>query len=138
MAADVPQGTYPSLTDAQIAEEFPKIANEYIVVFRALSSEEVLSAHLTNVKTLATVHREYHIKADDTTQSFRGYHVTVTDEAHVTALMAMPEVDFVEQNAVVKASKLGAPRKAELASSKAPSRSPIRYSTFISFCIFLS
>ena len=137
MAADVPQGTYPSLTDAQIAEKFPRIANEYIV-FRALSSEEVLSAHLTNVKTLATVHREYHIKADDTTQSFRGYHVTVTDEAHVTALMAIPEVDFVEQNTVVKASKLGAPPKAELASSKAPSRSPIRYSTFIPFCIFLS
>jgi hypothetical protein len=58
-AADVPQGTYPSLNEAQIAEEFPKIANEYIVVFKALSSEEVLSAHLTNVKTLATVHREY-------------------------------------------------------------------------------
>jgi serine protease len=112
-AADVPQGTYPSLNEAQIAEEFPKIANEYIVVFKALSSEEVLSAHLTNVKTLATVHREYHIKADDATKSFRGYHVTISDEAHLTALKAMPEVDFVEQNAVVKASKLGKARKAD-------------------------
>ena len=106
--------------------------------FKALSSEEVLSTHLTNVKTLATVHREYHIKADDTTQSFRGYHVTISDEAHLTALKGMPEVDFVEQHAVVKASKLGAPHNAELASSKAPSRSPLMYSTFILFCIFLS
>jgi subtilisin family serine protease len=114
-AADVPQGTYPSLTDEQIAEEFPKIANEYIVVFKTLTSEEVLTAHMDNVNTLATVHREYHIAAEDTTKSFRGYHVTVTDEAHLTALKAMPEVDFVEQNAVVKASKIGKPRKADCA-----------------------
>jgi subtilisin family serine protease len=103
-AADVPQGSYPSLTKAQIDQEFPKIANEYIVVFKALSTEKVLSAHMTNVKTLATVHREYHIAADDAAKSFRGYHVTIADEAHLTALKTMPEVDFVEQNAVVKAT----------------------------------
>jgi hypothetical protein len=73
-AADVPQGTYPSLTDEQIAEEFPKIANEYIVVFKNTATEGMLSAHLDHVKTLGTVHRDYHIKADDTTKSFRGYH----------------------------------------------------------------
>jgi serine protease len=112
-AADVPQGEYPSFTEAQIAEEFPKIANEFIVVFKALTTENVLTAHLDNIKTLATVHREYHIKADDVTKSFRGYHVTITDDAHVAALKAMPEVDFVEQNAVVKASKLGEVRQAD-------------------------
>jgi subtilisin family serine protease len=112
-AADVPQGTYPSLSAAQIEEEFPKIANEYIVVFKAQTEEKVLTAHMENVKTLANVHREYHIAAEDTANSFRGYHVTVTDEAHLTALKAMPEVDFVEQNAVVKASKIGQPRKAD-------------------------
>jgi len=112
-AADVPQATYPSLTDAQIAEEYPKIANEYIVVFNALTSETVLTAHMDSVKTLANVHREYHIAADDTSKSFRGYHVTITDEAHLATLKGMAEVKYIEQNGIAKAQRLSKPRKAD-------------------------
>ena len=113
-AAQVPEGSYPSLTPAQIAEEYPKIDGQYIVVFNANQQESLLSTHMDTVKALGTVHREYHIAAPDTAKSFRGYHVTLTDEAHVKTLEAMPEVKYVEQNGIAKAQRLSSkPHKAD-------------------------
>ena len=67
-AAQVPEGAYPSLTPAQIEEEYPKIANEYIVVFKAQQPEALVATHMDSIKAHATttLHREYHIAAADT------------------------------------------------------------------------
>ena len=74
-AAQVNEGSYPSLTPAQIEEEYPKIANEYIVVFKAQQPEALVATHMDSIKAHATttLHREYHIAAPDTSKSFRGY-----------------------------------------------------------------
>ena len=61
--SQVQEGSYPSLTAEQIAAEFPKIDNEYIVQFKAGSTDEHIQTHLTAVKGMdAEVHKEWHIK----------------------------------------------------------------------------
>jgi serine protease len=109
--SQVQEGSYPSLTAEQIAAEFPKIDNEYIVQFKAGSTDEHIQTHLTTVKGMdAEVHKEWHIKTTDVTKEFRGYHMTVKN-AEASAAMKFiqarfsDEVKIVEQNAFVKASK---------------------------------
>jgi len=103
---DVPQGAYPSLTPAQIAEEFPVIENEYIVVFKKGMKQEVVDTHLGGLKEFGTVHKTWHIANEDVTKEFRGYHMTV-EGSSVEAIKARfgNEVESVEQNSIVKASR---------------------------------
>ena len=111
--------SYPSLdTPAKVTAAYPKVAGEYIVVFKPEHADASVAAHLAAVKALpgTTVHKEWHIEAADpadAAQSFRGYHVSVTGAPSAAAAMAQlratagDAVAFVEQNAVVRASRLG-------------------------------
>jgi serine protease len=109
--AQLQEGAYPSLTAEQIAAEFPKIDNEYIVQFKEGSTDEHIQTHLTAVKGMdAEVHKEWHIKTTDVTKEFRGYHMTVKNSDASAAMKFIQarfsdEVKLVEQNAIVKASK---------------------------------
>jgi len=110
-ASNVPKASYPSIsTPEQISARYPTVANEFIVVLKPSMAEEHYAEHLAAVKALgdATVHREYHIAADDVAKSFRGYHVTATAAASLSFIKAHAAVSSVEPNAVVRASRLGA------------------------------
>lgn len=104
----VPRPGKPAPID--IEKEYPKIPNEYIVVFHPEASDAEIHAHLQNLEgTDGTIKFKY-----NNTKQFRGYSMRVVDEEAGSAITyakarvadayaAGSEVKYIEQNGVVKA-----------------------------------
>lgn len=94
-----------------IEKEYPKIPNEYIVVFHPETSDAEIHAHLQDLEgTDGAIKFKY-----NNTKQFRGYSMRVEDaeagsaityaRAHVAdSYSAGNEVHYIEQNGVVKAN----------------------------------
>jgi len=76
------------------------VADSYIVKFKDDAPEAVVSAHKKLAATNdATVEREW------TIGNFRGYSVSIKDKALLSKIEQMPEVEWVEENGVVRISE---------------------------------
>jgi serine protease len=79
-----------------------KIADRYIVVFRADASDATRAAHMTRLRgvhaSLSAVRTEFEI------ESFRGYTVRAANTT-LESILSAPEVDYVEVDQVVRVSQ---------------------------------
>jgi len=108
--AQIPQPPRPAPID--IAKEFPKIPNEWIVVFHPEASHTEIDQHMKALEgTDATIKFKY-----NATKNFRGYSMKVPDSNSGTAMAYVNkhiadkyqtglEVQYIEQNGVVNASR---------------------------------
>jgi len=88
-----------------LEEKYPKIPNEYIVVFKPGTADAAIQSHMDTLKTHEhTKMHDYHIKASDAKKEFRGYSIRVPSEDAPALKFHVSEVQYVEQNAVVRAS----------------------------------
>jgi subtilisin family serine protease len=99
----------PVMPIVDMAAKYPKIANEFIVVFHPGTEDAVVASHMQGLKVADhKVASDFHIQTPNKAKEFRGYSVVVSSQEAADALANDPAVKYVEQNAVVRSSAAAA------------------------------
>jgi len=84
------------------AEEFPRIPNSYIVVFKPNTDQVLAAQHIKNLTSISGWTAEHSVKSTWHIDAFSGYAAQIMDEQVLHHIKRSHLVDFVEHDKVVK------------------------------------